>query len=104
MKNKTAFSNFSSEVWRLPYFAVLDAVFFFSNKLKLYSGSCEIETQPLVSNLQLSKLQHVQNTAARLICNVSRFGHISPVLFRLQWLPVQFRISNCIVGTRWPHG
>ena len=41
---------------------------------------------------QLSKLQRVQNTSARLICNVSPFDHISPVLFRLHWLPVHFRI------------
>ena len=38
---------------------------------------------------QLSQLQRVQNTAARLICNVPRFDHM---LFRLHWLPVQFRI------------
>ena len=41
---------------------------------------------------QLPKLQCVQNTAAHLICNVSRFDHISPVLFKLHWLPVKFRI------------
>lgn len=37
---------------------------------------------------QLSKLQHVQNTAARLICNISHFEHISLVLFELHWLSV----------------
>ena len=41
---------------------------------------------------QLSKLQRVQNTAARLICNVSRFEPISIVLFELHWLPVHYRI------------
>ena len=41
---------------------------------------------------QLSKLQRVQNTAARLICNISRFEHISLVLFELHWLPVHYRI------------
>ena len=40
---------------------------------------------------QLCKLQRVQNTAARLICNISRFDHISPVLFELHWLPVNYR-------------
>ena len=44
--------------------------------------------------IQQSKLQRVQNTAARPICNTSRFDHISPVLFQLylHWLPVHFRI------------
>ena len=41
---------------------------------------------------QLIKLQWVQNAAARLICNVSRFDHITPVLYQLHWLPVKFRI------------
>lgn len=38
-------------------------------------------------------LQRVQNTAAHLICDVSCFDHISPVLFKLRWLPRQFRIK-----------
>ncbi len=42
---------------------------------------------------QLNKLQRVQNAAARLICNVSRFDHITPTLKDLHWLPVKFRID-----------
>ena len=41
----------------------------------------------------LNKLQRVQNTAARLICNISRFDHITPTLYNLHWLPVKFRID-----------
>ena len=41
----------------------------------------------------LLKLQRVQNTAARLICNMSRFDHITPTLIHLHWLPVKFRID-----------
>ena len=40
----------------------------------------------------ISKLQRVQNAAARLICNISRFDHITPFLVKLHWLPVRFRI------------
>ncbi|XP_031552021.1 uncharacterized protein LOC116289266 [Actinia tenebrosa] len=32
---------------------------------------------------QLCKLQRVQNAAARLICNISRFDHITPALHKL---------------------
>ena len=39
------------------------------------------------------KLQRVQNSAARLICNVGRFDHISPSLKMLHWLPIKFRIQ-----------
>ena len=42
---------------------------------------------------QLNKLQGVQNAAARLICNISRFDHNPPVLFELHWLPIKYRIS-----------
>ena len=42
---------------------------------------------------ELQKLQRVENAAARLICNVSRFDHISPTLKMLHWLPVKYRID-----------
>ena len=42
---------------------------------------------------QLYKLQRVQNAAARLICNVGRFEHITPSLFSLHWLPIAYRIK-----------
>ena len=47
-------------------------------------------------NNQLHKLQRIQNAAARLICNVGRFEHITPPppsLHRLHWLPINYRIQ-----------
>ena len=41
----------------------------------------------------INKLQRVQNAAARLICSIPRFSHVTPVLYSLHWLPVQFRID-----------
>ena len=35
----------------------------------------------------------MQNAAARLISNVPRYSHITPVLCSLHWLPVKFRID-----------
>ena len=43
---------------------------------------------------ELQKLQRVQNTAARLICNMNRLDHISPIFMKLHWLAVRYRI-NC---------
>ena len=40
----------------------------------------------------LSKLQRVQNIAARIIRRCDRFCHIRPVLQDLHWLPVKYRI------------
>ena len=45
-----------------------------------------------VPDVHLGKLQRVKNSAARLICNKSRFDHITPVLYSLYWLPIRFRI------------
>ena len=41
----------------------------------------------------IQKLQHVQNSAARLVNQCPRFCHITPVLRDLHWLPVSFRIE-----------
>jgi hypothetical protein len=40
----------------------------------------------------ISKLQRVQNSAARLVVRCSRRDHITPVLKRLHWLPIRQRI------------
>ena len=37
----------------------------------------------------IDKLQRVQNVAARLASDVSRFSHILPVLYQLHWLSVK---------------
>nr|XP_054749645.1 uncharacterized protein LOC129255116 [Lytechinus pictus] len=41
----------------------------------------------------LSKLQHIQNTAARLITRTRKHEHITPILRSLHWLPVPQRIQ-----------
>ena len=43
--------------------------------------------------VHLNKLQRVQNAAARLISNTSRFDHITPTLINLHWLPIKYRID-----------
>ena len=48
-------------------------------------------------NIHIDKLQRVQNAAPRLVSNVSRFSHISPVLYQLHWLPVKYRVMFKII-------
>ena len=43
-------------------------------------------------SISLQRLQYVQNTAARVVLQVSKFQHITPVLCALHWLPIQYRI------------
>ena len=38
-------------------------------------------------------MQRVLNASARLVCNATRFCHISPLLRGLHWLPVKARIE-----------
>ena len=42
---------------------------------------------------QLDKPQRVQNAAARLIFQESKYCHVGPLLYNLHWLPVKFRID-----------
>ena len=45
-----------------------------------------------IPDCHLNKLQRIQNAAARLVCQQSRYCHITPLLFNLHWLPVKFQI------------
>ena len=40
-----------------------------------------------VPSTQLSKLQRLQNAAARLVSNVAKYDEITPTLVNLHWLP-----------------
>ena len=42
--------------------------------------------------IYISKLQRVQNAAARLITNTRKYDHITPALYNLHWLPVFYRV------------
>ena len=44
-----------------------------------------------LSKFNLHKLQSIQNSAARIVTNSSKFTRITPVLSKLHWLPIQFR-------------
>ena len=58
------------------------------------------------TNTQLSKLQRLQNAAARLVSNVAKYDHITPTLVNLHCLPVTYRVNfkiamlahKCIYG------
>ncbi len=45
----------------------------------------------------INKLQIVQNAAARVLTRSRKYGHITPILQSLHWLPVKFRISYKIL-------
>ena len=43
-----------------------------------------------LSKFNLHRLQSIQNSAARIVTNLSKYTWITPVLRKLHWLPVQF--------------
>ena len=45
-----------------------------------------------IADIDLARLQHVQNQLARLVTKSSPFTRIIPLLSSLHWLPVRFRI------------
>jgi hypothetical protein len=46
-----------------------------------------------ISKSQLSRLQRVQNTVARILTGFKKSDHITPILFSLHWLPVEERVK-----------
>ena len=42
---------------------------------------------------EIGKLQRVQNATARLLTSCKKYDHITPVLRKLHWLPVKYRIN-----------
>ncbi|XP_033641004.1 uncharacterized protein LOC117301244 [Asterias rubens] len=46
-----------------------------------------------IPDKDLSKLQRIQNSAARLIARSKKQNHITPILQELHWLPVNARIQ-----------
>ena len=56
---------------------------------------------------QISKLQRIQNSAARLVTLTRKYDHITPILCELHWLPIKYRIMfkillltyKCLHGT-----
>jgi len=41
----------------------------------------------------IKKLQGIQNFAARIVCNIRKYDHVSPALKNLKWIPVK-----CMTG------
>jgi len=58
--------------------------------LRVQSDCCNEHGAPSYS---IKKLQRVQNNAARIVLEVPRRSHVSPLLRTLHWLPVQQRID-----------
>ena len=50
-----------------------------------------------ISKSEIERLQHIQNTAARIVMRKKRTEHITPVLRELHWLPVQKRIEHKVM-------
>jgi len=44
-----------------------------------------------MTDRNFKKLQHVQNTLARVVLHAGTFEHITPALIQLHWLPVKQR-------------
>ena len=51
----------------------------------------------VIPKYQVNRLQKVINAAARVVCLVPKFDHITPTLMRLHWLPVKHRVIFKIV-------
>ena len=46
-----------------------------------------------IPQAEIKKLQAIQNCAARLVTRTKKYDHITPILKRLHWLPVKWRLQ-----------
>ena len=55
---------------------------------------------------RIQKLQMVQNTAARVLCRIGKYDHITSTLKTFHWLPMEFRIKYkiCLLTFNSLHG
>ena len=54
-----------------------------------------------VDDQHISRLQSIQNSAARMITLSKKYDHITPVLKSLHWLPIQMRIHFKVLVIVW---
>ncbi len=47
----------------------------------------------------LSRVQRVQNCAAKIVTNGRKYDHVTPLLISLHWLPVRYRIMFKVICT-----
>ena len=50
---------------------------------------------------EITRLQAVQNAAARVVVKARKYDHISPILKDLHWLPIEDRIQHKILSTTY---
>jgi len=43
-----------------------------------------------IPKYQCDRLQRILNAAARVVCVIPKFNHITPFIIKLHWLPVHF--------------
>ena len=58
-----------------------------------------------LSKVNLHRLQSIQNSAARIVANSCKYTRITPVLKKLHWLPIQFKLATLVykfIHTRFP--
>ena len=49
----------------------------------------------------INPMQYVQNCAARLLTHTLRWERITPVLFKLHWLPIRQHINFKVLDAAW---
>lgn len=50
-----------------------------------------------IPQYQFNRLQRVLNAAARVVCLIPKYSHITPVMKTLHWLPVKYRVTFKVV-------
>ena len=64
-----------------------------------HDGVCLLSYRNSIAEYLVTKLQRVQNCAARIVLNLRKYDTITPALIKLHWLPVKQRIIYKVLVT-----
>ena len=80
--------------------ASVSVAIFVSSRLDYYNSLFRS-----LSKFNLHRLQSIQNSAARIVTNLSKYTRITPLLRKLHWLPIQFRseFKSATLGYKFIH-
>ena len=73
-----------------------------NSTVKSRLGFCNSSLTGITTD-QLNRLQRIQNCAARLIMKKRKYDHITPVIYELHWLPLEFRIQYKLAVLAFRH-
>jgi hypothetical protein len=54
-----------------------------------------------ITQSSTDRLQRIQNAAEKVVLKGKKFDHVTPLLYKLDWLPIELRIKKKLMSLMW---